>query len=300
MSIPEEHIESESMIAKFCSEHCESIPLTSNLTGFQVIQDQSSQDMRCECLVGTDEVTQLIDEGTGKYLQCFKYSPPHLEGYHFIGAGRCRDVENNSYDYIEHIFDFYNSMSLEDCGNICLQLTTNDLAGFYYASWESNYVKGTCDCLFADGQIPFQPKNAISAHYESLGNGAIAGTCCNSDNSFRCFSYFGNKYHDEGGGLCIDSNNATYGWISYIIKSLQDCKELCFSISSHYLGLQYRQQSRECFCLYNQGHVPTQPSTGGSDGYFHGRARGEITHSTDDLSLRDVCYSHDGYLTKVF
>lgn len=255
--------------------------------------------MRCECLVGTNEVIRSVDNGTGEFLQCFKYSPPPLEGFRLIGAGSCMDVENNFYDYIEHVDDF-NSMSLEDCSATCLQLATSDLAGFYYASWESNYVKGVCDCLFADGQIPFQPENAIDAIYRSLGSGAVAGTCCNSDNSFRCFSYDGDQYNDEGGGLCIDDNNAIYDWIRYFVKSLQDCKFICFSEEADYIGLQYRQKSRECFCLYNQGHVPTQPSTDGSYGKFHGRARGVITHSTDDSTRRDVCYAYDGFLTKVF
>ncbi len=283
--IPEDERSSEINVARYCVQQCDtSFP---NHVGFQVVDPL---EPHCECLTSFDEIISATNDGSGKYLQCFKFVPHAMEEFEFVGAGYCRDIQENTYDAIVH----FDVASEDNCRGICLELQSSNLAGL---SYRSDYLE--CNCLFADDQIPFQPDGATSASYTSYGTGRIAGTYYNGGSEKHCYSYEDQSYKDIGLGNCVDSFGYPYDYILYNgVRSTEDCKHRCGSNSTDYMGFEYDFMYEYCLCLYNDGNVPSQPITDASYSYFYGYARGAISHS-DGSPESMGCYSYGEYVAKV-
>lgn len=247
-----------------------------------MVEDQSSNEIRCECLTGMFEVAHAVHDGSNDHLQCFQYIPPKsVQDFVFVGAGLCMDIDNRAYDMVEHV----DIPSVEVCSSTCLQMKFPNLAGIFYVTSEQ------CFCLFADGLIPFQPNGATWANYAFLGHGIVAGTTNDSDDIF-CYSFNGVTYNYVGQGYCVDSSGNDYDSMYYSsIESIEECKHVCLDNSTNFVGIIF---GGGCRCLYNDGKVPSQPPTNAHTSYFHGTAKGEITHVNHESSDYTVCYAYEG------
>ncbi len=290
-TVPQEERESTTKIATYCSGHCPEYFQSSHRVGFQVVGDNQSGDLRCECLIGTTDMS-TPKYNSSDHFQCYKYDPPAGDDFIFVGSGYCIDAEHKSYDEIVH----YGLASVAMCRNICLELNSSGFTGFSYSK-----LLQKCLCLYADGQNPFQPQDdATMAYYENHGVGAIATTdSLGIHSSYHCYSYIDESYINKGLGHCMDSNGHMYDYVEHFpIQSIEECEDACWRNPMGFSGIEFNAVSECCHCLFSDDKVPFQPPTNASYSTFSGPARGPISRGDFTSSLMK-CYAYNGFQSKV-